>query len=96
MARRARLAGRAGERGLDDVRVPVLVVTGDEALDRVVPPRLTLEYLRRWPHARHAVLRHTGHLGVVTRAGEFAGLVVPFARQADQDALGTSRRRQVG
>ncbi len=91
MARRAGLAANVSESGLDGVRVPVLVVTGDESLDRVVPPRLTLEYLQRWPHARHAILSRTGHLGVVTRAGEFAGLVAPFARQAVADAERTSR-----
>jgi pimeloyl-ACP methyl ester carboxylesterase len=82
------------------VGVPVLVVTGDEELDKVVPPRLTMEYVRRWPHAQHAILPRTGHLGVVTRAREFAGLLVPFAQQAVQDAdrisQGFSQRRYVG
>ena len=85
MARRARLAPQIGDSRLDDVRVPVLVVTGDEELDKVVPPRLTMEYVRRWPHAQHAILPRTGHLGVVTKAREFAGLVASFAQQAVQD-----------
>lgn len=100
MARRASLASNVSHSELDAVRVPVLVVTGDEELDTVVPPRLTLEYLRRWPHARHAVLTRTGHLGAVTKAGAFAGLVAPFAQQAVRDAERTSdrssQRRHVG
>ena len=92
MARRARFAPQIDESRLDDVRVPVLVVTGDEELDTVVPPRLTMEYVRRWPHAQHAILPRTGHLGVVTRATEFAGLVAPFAQQAVHDAEGISHR----
>ena len=100
MARRARLAPQISGSRLDDVRVPVLVVTGDEGLDKVVPPRLTMEYVRRWPHAQYAILPRTGHLGVVTRAREFAGLVAPFAQQAVQDAERTSqhslKRRSVG
>ena len=97
MARRAGFATDVGEQGLDAVQVPVLLVTGDEGLDKVVPPRLTLEYVRRWPHARHAILARTGHLGVVTKAHEFAGLVAPFAQQAVRDAeRPTSKRRHVG
>jgi pimeloyl-ACP methyl ester carboxylesterase len=96
VARRARLAPAVNWSGLDDLRVPVLVVTGDEGLDKVVPPQSTMEYLRRWPHARHAVLARTGHLGIVTKAGEFAGLVAPFAQQASEDAERTLRRRHVG
>jgi pimeloyl-ACP methyl ester carboxylesterase len=96
MARRASVASSASDPGLDGVRVPVLVVTGEEALDQVVPPRLTMEYLRRWPHARHAILLRTGHLGVVTRAREFAGLVAPFAQQAAAAARTSAQRRHVG
>ena len=57
---------------------PTLIVTGDPALDRVVPVRLTLEYLRLIPHARTATLARTGHIGLVTRSEAFADLVVPF------------------
>jgi len=96
MARRAGLAPQIDESTLDSLRVPVLVVTGEDALDTVVPPRLTMEYVRRWPHAHHAILPRTGHLGAVTRAGEFAGLVASFAQQAVQDAEHTTRRRHVG
>jgi 3-oxoadipate enol-lactonase len=97
MAKRAMMASQVS--GLDDLHVPVLVVTGDDGSDKVVPTRLTMDYLRRWPHARHAVLARTGHLGVVTRAPEFARLVASFAQDALRDEERTahsSQRRHVG
>jgi pimeloyl-ACP methyl ester carboxylesterase len=100
MARRARMVASLNvERQLADVRCPVLVVTGEAGLDRVVPVSLTREYHRIWPHASEAVLQRTGHLGLITRPNEFARLVVSFADQADrrdrtdQNANRTSTRR---
>lgn len=60
------------------VPVPALVVTGEAALERVVPPRLTAEYLAWLPHARTVTMAHTGHAGTLTRAREFAALVGEF------------------
>jgi pimeloyl-ACP methyl ester carboxylesterase len=57
------------------VTVPVLIVTGEESLERVVPPRLTREYLSIWPHAQSATLARTGHLGLITRPVDFAALI---------------------
>lgn len=83
MARRVRLLdGLALASEIARVRVPALVITGDEGLDRVVSERATREYLELWPHAASATLAHTGHLGAITRAEEFAGLVAGFARRA--------------
>jgi pimeloyl-ACP methyl ester carboxylesterase len=83
MARRAHLLGPVNlGRELERLTAPTLIVTGEDALDRVVPPRLTLEYLRFWPHARHATIRRTGHLSLITRPREFAGVVVPFVTAA--------------
>ena len=79
MARRAAITGEAALDGLAGIQVPTLVVTGEEALDRVVPTALTGEYTRIWPHARTVTLAHTGHLGLVTRPEAFAEAVVPFA-----------------
>jgi pimeloyl-ACP methyl ester carboxylesterase len=64
---------------LAGVKVPTLVVTGEESLERVVPPRVTREYLAIWPHARAETLARTGHLGLITRPREFAVLVSRFA-----------------
>jgi pimeloyl-ACP methyl ester carboxylesterase len=88
----SRMAGRV--RLLADVRlsdevarvkVPILLVTGEPALDRVVPVDVTHEYLRMWPEARLATIAHTGHLGLITRPEEFARIVVPFAEHAGRD-----------
>jgi pimeloyl-ACP methyl ester carboxylesterase len=90
MARRARMVTSLGVEGeLARVRCPVLVMTGEATLDRVVPVRLTRDYHRIWPHATEAVLQRTGHLGLITRPDEFATLVASFAvrtRTAPQPA----------
>jgi pimeloyl-ACP methyl ester carboxylesterase len=93
MARRVRLLERVDLRAdLARVTVPVLVITGDARLDRVVPVQTTREYLGIWPHARSARIERTGHLGSITRPDVFASLVVPFAEAAgDPDS-----RRRVG
>jgi pimeloyl-ACP methyl ester carboxylesterase len=85
MARRVRLLeglGMAFE--LSRVHVPTLVITGESPLDRVVPVEATHEYLQVWPHAQVATLPRTGHLGLITRAEEFAGIVVRFVDEARQ------------
>ena len=63
---------------LPRVKVPTLIVTGEESLEQVVSPRLTREYLAIWPHARVETLARTGHLGIITRPDEFAALVSAF------------------
>ncbi len=80
----SRMAGRAV--GVEQVvlgdparmSAPVLVVTGDPALERVVPVALTLQYTRMWPGAEVARLERTGHLGSVTTPAAFAALVRQF------------------
>ena len=85
MARRARMVASLDvERDLARVRCPVLVMTGESALDRVVPVAMTREYHRIWPHATEAVLKQTGHIGLITRPEAFAQLVSSFADQADR------------
>ena len=60
------------------VKAPALLVTGEPALDRVLPVGVTRRYLDDIDSARHVVLEHTGHLGFVTRPDEFAGVVRSF------------------
>jgi aminoacrylate hydrolase len=80
MARRVRLLSSVRiEADLSRVQVPVLVVTGEDSLERVVPPRVTRRYLELWPHARVATIARTGHLGLITRPAEFAAVVSTFA-----------------
>lgn len=93
MARRAMMTTGLDWSALPGVQVPTLVVTGEPSLERVVPPSLTQEYLRIWPHAQHATLPRTGHLGIITRPREFAGIVTSFL---DQSAHAAPTRRHVG
>jgi 3-oxoadipate enol-lactonase len=67
---------------------PVLVITGEDGLDRVVPPELTRRYLAAVRDVRHVVLTGTGHLGLITKPVEFAGLVRDFV-----DEIGIDDRR---
>lgn len=75
------------------VTKPILLITGEPALDRVVPVGTTREYLQVWPQASVATIARTGHLGLITRPAEFARLVVPFAEQAARES---ESRRRVG
>ena len=67
------------------LRRPVLVVTGEDGLDRVVSPELTRRYLAAVPEASHVVLEHTGHIGLLTRAELFAQHVSRFAEEVTAD-----------
>jgi pimeloyl-ACP methyl ester carboxylesterase len=64
---------------------PVLVITGEDGLYRVVPPALTRRYVAAVADARHVVLRGTGHLGLVTKPADFAALVCDFVDQVATD-----------
>ncbi len=79
MAARIRcLDGHDFGRDAASVRAPTLVVTGEPRLDQVVPVAGTLEYAEMIPGASFRRLARTGHLGLVTRPGEFAGLITDF------------------
>ena len=92
MARRISMLTNAPKPdGIDRLRLPTLVMTGEPHLDRIVPVSATLEYARMWPHARVAELPRTGHLGLMTRPDAFASLVVPFAEQAVHASRGRRR-----
>ena len=85
MARRVHLLTSVRiDNELARVKVPTLVVTGEESLERVVPPRLSREYAAIWPHARVETLARTGHLGLITRPNEFAALVTRFVAESEQ------------
>jgi hypothetical protein len=82
MARRVHLLSSVRiEADLAGVQVPVLLVTGEDSLDCVVPPRVTRGYLDLWPDARAVTIARTGHLGVITRPAEFAAVVATFAAE---------------
>jgi pimeloyl-ACP methyl ester carboxylesterase len=60
------------------VTAPVLIVTGEPGLDRVVPVDVTRRYMNEFSDAEHVVLKRTGHIGVVTRPDAFAGVLERF------------------
>jgi len=60
------------------VTAPALIVTGEPALDRVVPVDVTRRYLDDLDRAEHVVLKGTGHIGLVTRPAAFAGVLERF------------------
>ncbi|HWI16805.1 MAG TPA: alpha/beta hydrolase [Vicinamibacterales bacterium] len=60
------------------VTSPVLLVTGEPGLDRIVPVDVTRRYLKEFESAEHVVLKRTGHIGLVTRPEAFAGVLERF------------------
>lgn len=78
MARRIDWSARhrfADVRGLE---APVLIVTGEPGLDRIVPVDITRRYMDELRSATHIVIERTGHNGSVTRPDEFAGVLGRF------------------
>jgi pimeloyl-ACP methyl ester carboxylesterase len=65
------------------IDVPTFVVTGEAALDRVVPVESTREYLTRIRGARYAMMDGTGHLGMLTQPERFVEIVSEFIDARD-------------
>lgn len=78
MVRRLRWMREAQFSTARPIPVPTLIVTGEPALERVVPPEDSLRYLNWIPHARVETLAHTGHSGTVSKADAFAALIAAF------------------
>ncbi|HVG54884.1 MAG TPA: alpha/beta hydrolase [Vicinamibacterales bacterium] len=82
MARRVHLLGSVKlDHEMAGMNVPTLIVTGEPALDMVVPVRFTEEYTRLWPHAERVTIARTGHIGLITRPDAFAEAVAPFVER---------------
>jgi pimeloyl-ACP methyl ester carboxylesterase len=76
MAARVRcLDGEEFTHDASHVAAPTLIITGEAALDRVVPVRGTREYLGLIRGAVGVTLENTGHIGLVTRPAAFADLI---------------------
>lgn len=60
------------------IRVPTLVLTGEEPLDRVVPVSSTRLFSTLISGAESGVLERTGHLGAMTQPSRFAEVVGKF------------------
>jgi pimeloyl-ACP methyl ester carboxylesterase len=79
MAQRMRLAeGLDYARDVAGIRSPVLVITGDDGLDRVVPVRSTQRFTQLIPGARYEIMHGTGHMGILTQPEKFARIVCEF------------------
>jgi pimeloyl-ACP methyl ester carboxylesterase len=64
------------------LKVPTLVVTGEPALDRVVPTESTREFVSLIPGAKYEMIERTGHIGLVTQPDRFARIVGTFVHAA--------------
>jgi pimeloyl-ACP methyl ester carboxylesterase len=68
---------------LDDVKVPVLLVWGND--DNLVPVKDADEFERLIPNARKVVLDDTGHVPMLERPSAFNDLVVEFFAEPELD-----------
>jgi pimeloyl-ACP methyl ester carboxylesterase len=67
------------------VTAPTLVVTGEEALDEIVPIETTRDYLACIRGAKHVTFEGTGHIGLVTQPARFAQIVCEFVEQTQRN-----------
>jgi 3-oxoadipate enol-lactonase len=67
---------------IEKIRVPTLVVTSDE--DRVYPPAIARDMVKRIPGARLAVISGAGHLSNLEQPGQFNEVVLRFLSQEKQ------------
>jgi 3-oxoadipate enol-lactonase len=68
------------------VLAPTLVVTGEDGLDRVVPPEITRRYMTLIPGAQYVKLERSGHIGMLTRSPQFAEIVASFLRTSSPES----------
>ena len=64
------------------VTAPVLLVTGEPGLDRVVPVDVSRRYLDDLHGAEYVVLKGTGHIGILTKPEAFVGVLERFVNGA--------------
>lgn len=86
MATRIGWLGRFRFSDPSTIHKPVMVITGEPGLDRVVAPALTHRYVDAIDNARHAVIPRTGHLCLLTKPDEFTNLVCRFLEETANDA----------
>jgi pimeloyl-ACP methyl ester carboxylesterase len=65
------------------IKVPTLVVTGEDDLDRIVPAEVTRRYQQLIPGAAYVQMKRSGHLGLLTHPAEFADIVSGFVNGND-------------
>jgi len=82
MARRGRLAAAESfEADCSRIAVPTLVIAGERALDKVVPPETTMDYVRSIPGAEFQLFERTGHMGTASAPDRFASIVSNFMKR---------------
>jgi pimeloyl-ACP methyl ester carboxylesterase len=87
IAKRARLIdGLDAAADCARITAPTLIITGEAALDHVVPAGGGSEYLNLIRGSHAATLERTGHLGCITRPEAFAELVGRFVEGARRHA----------
>ncbi len=96
MARRLRWASDHRFADPAAVEAPVLIVTGERELDRVVPTDVTARCARGLRNVRETMLPRTGHIGIVTRPDVFADLVSQFAEGIESAQETRTRRARAG
>jgi 3-oxoadipate enol-lactonase len=67
---------------IEKIRVPTLVITSDE--DKVYPPSIARDMVKRIPGARLAVISGAGHLSNLEQPGQFNEVVLRFLSQENQ------------
>ena len=65
------------------IKVPTLIVTGEDGLDRVVPVEVTRQYRQLIPGARYVQIKRSGHIGMLTHPAQFADIVTGFIHGND-------------
>jgi pimeloyl-ACP methyl ester carboxylesterase len=94
LARRVRLVdGMEPALAVTRLDLPTLIITGEDWLDRVVPPSHSRQYLQWWPHATCEVLGRTGHLGLITRPGDMVERLDRFVASLSAGPGGSGRAR---
>lgn len=68
------------------IQAPTLVISGEPHLDRIVPVASTRRYAEMIRGAKYVVLERTGHLGLVTRPGEWSDAVGTFVNACGADS----------
>jgi len=82
MAERVRLAQQIDfEADCSRILAPTQIITGEAALDRVVPVDSSCEYLGTISGSKAVTIENTGHIGIATRPARFAQIVSDHARK---------------
>jgi 3-oxoadipate enol-lactonase len=83
MGARAQMIAESDQQSLAfRITAPTLLITGEPALDYVVPTDTSAAYERLIQGARSVVLAKTGHLGSITRPDAFTAAIREFVERA--------------